>query len=167
MKNIEVKARFADLSRARDIARRLGARKAGIFRQVDTFFRVSSGRLKLRQNEPGENEIIFYQRPDQAGARASDFDVVPVTEPERLRALLSAALGALLEVRKQRELWLLDNVRIHLDTVDELGPFVEFEVEVDADHPEARCWEQARRLMQEFGLAEGDLVAGAYADLLA
>jgi predicted adenylyl cyclase CyaB len=110
--------------------------------------------------------LIFYVRADQAAAKASEFDVVPVAEPDRLRSLLAAALGVVVEVRKQRELWLLDNTRIHLDTVEGLGTFVEFEVMVDIAHPEPGCWAQVRRLVVDFGLTEADMVAGAYADLL-
>jgi predicted adenylyl cyclase CyaB len=166
MKNIEVKVRCPDLERAREIARQLGATEAGTLRQVDTYFHVPAGRLKLRQVEPGPGQLIFYHRPDQAGPKVSEYDVVPVAEPVRLRALLAAALGILVEVHKQRELWLLDNVRIHLDTVHGLGTFLEFEVVVDAAHPESTCWAQARQLMADFGLVVADLVAGSYADLL-
>ncbi len=166
MRNIEIKARYADLERARLIARRLGAVEAGVLHQIDTFYKVEAGRLKLRQADPGPSQLIFYLRPDKAGARASEYDVVPVVEPGHLGLLLGAALGTLVEVRKQREVWLLDNVRIHLDTVQGLGNFVEFEVVVDAEHPEPGCWDEARQLMVHFELAEADLVAGAYADLL-
>jgi predicted adenylyl cyclase CyaB len=166
MKNIELKVYCADLGPARAVARQLGATEAGVLCQVDTYFRVPAGRLKLRQADPGPSQLIFYRRLDQAGPKASEFDVVPVAEPDRLRALLAAALGTLVEVHKQRELWLLDNVRIHLDTVEGLGTFIEFEVLVDATHPEPGCWAQARQLMASFGLVEADLIAGSYADLL-
>ena len=72
----------------------------------------------------------------------------------------------LVVVRKRRELWLLDNVRIHLDTVDGLGSFLELEAVVDAAHDEARCRARVHELLPAFGVAEADCVRASYSDLL-
>ena len=169
MKNIEIKARLAGLARARETALRLGARPMGSLRQIDTFFPAHRGRLKLRQESTGSGdraELIFYERPDEAGPKASVFDLVPVADPELLRRVLTSALGVRLEVRKVRELWMLDRTRIHLDTVEGLGPFLELEVAVDPGDDEGDRISLARRYLEEFGVRETDLVRSAYADLL-
>ena len=72
----------------------------------------------------------------------------------------------LVVVRKRREILLWDNVRIHLDEVDGLGTFLELEAVVDERHDEATCHAQVARLMPALGLAESDLIAASYADLL-
>lgn len=66
---------------------------------------------------------------------------------------------------KQRELWLVDNVRIYLDTVHGLGTFIEFEVMAIDGRSEESCRAQAEEMLQAFGISEGDLIAGSYADL--
>ena len=54
MKNIEIKARLRNPQSARTIASRLTGREKGdILRQIDTFYNVPAGRLKLREEEAG------------------------------------------------------------------------------------------------------------------
>lgn len=167
MTNIEIKARCPDLDRARDTARRLGAREAGVLLQTDVYFQVARGRLKLRMFDSGPGELIYYERPDDRGLRRSDYFISPVEDPVRERAVLESALGVPVIVRKRRELWLLDGIRIHLDDVDELGRFVEFEVLVREGESEEERRGVADRLCTEFGVARDECIGGSYADLLA
>ena len=51
----------------------------------------------------------------------------PVAAPDELAEALDAALGTVVVVSKRRRLFLWEGVRIHLDEVDGLGSFVEFE----------------------------------------
>ena len=164
-RNIELKARLADPDAARAAARRLGARLDATLRQTDTYFVVPHGRLKLREFGSGPAELIFYHRPDSAGWRASDYRLVPVADAGPLRELLSAALGVRGVVRKVREVWLWENVRIHVDQVEGLGTFLEFEVLVGPDFPEALCRTRAEELARAFGFGEGERIAGSYADM--
>ena len=79
--------------------------------------------------------------------------LVPKTEPRVV-------------VRKRRELWLVDNVRIHLDEVDGLGTFLELEAVIDAAHDEAACRAAVYRLLAVLGILESDCVRASYSDLL-
>jgi predicted adenylyl cyclase CyaB len=167
MRNVEIKAVCRDLAAARRVAASLGARSQGSIHQVDTYFRVPLGRLKLRQATPGPDQLVFYHRPDDPQPKISEIQMVEVAHAEALCSLLAAALGVVVRVVKERELWLLDNVRIHLDTVEGLGTFVEFEVMVTQQHPEASCHARAEELLAAFGMTDEDLIAGSYADLLA
>lgn len=167
MLNVEIKARYVRLDRARQIAGQIGAEHAATIQQTDTYFRVPAGRLKLREQEPGADQLVFYRRPDQPAPKASDFQVVRVEDAAGMHRLLSDALGVLTQVRKQRDLWLVDNVRIHLDTVDGLGTFIEFEVMVIDDRTEASCRAQAEELLEAFGIHADELIAGSYADMQA
>lgn len=155
----------------------LGGHHQWTRRQVDTFFRVTTGRLKLRQElaEDGEKaELIPYFRPDTPGPRASDYLVIPIDKPGTLERLLAEMLGISGQVTKNRELWLLDNhtVRVHLDTVEGLGEFCEIEVVVrDDDRDEIdTCFdkqtERTHTLLHRLGIAQQDLIGQAYIDLL-
>ncbi len=166
MKNVEIKAVCRDLDAARTAAARLGAECQGTIHQVDTYFRVPSGRLKLRQATPGSDQLVYYHRPDDPQPKVSEIHMVEVAHADALCGLLSTALGVLARVAKQRELWLLDNVRIHLDAVDGLGTFIEFEILVTEEHPEAACHARAKELLKALGVSPADLVAGSYSDLL-
>jgi len=165
-RNVEVKARLDGLADARRVAERLGARLTWVDEQVDRYYQVGEGgRVKLRTCGRAPAELIRYARPETAGVRASEYEVLPVRDPEA-HACLVPKTPPVVVVRKMRELWLLDNVRIHLDTVDGLGTFLELEAVVDTLHDEARCHAQVHALLPEFGLAERDCVRASYSDLL-
>jgi predicted adenylyl cyclase CyaB len=165
-RNVEAKARLADLAVARRAAERLGARFVWDDEQVDRYYELDGGRrLKLRTCGRAPAELIRYDRPETTGVRASDYDVLPVRDAEA-QACLVPKTAPLVQVRKRRELWQLDNVRIHLDTVDGLGTFLELEAVVDAGHDEARCRTQVHRLLPAFGVAEDDCLRASYSDLL-
>jgi adenylate cyclase class IV len=59
-------------------------------------------------------------------------------------------------------------VRIHLDRVDGLGDFIEFEgvVDSDGDGDLERFEKLLTELRHSFGIGEGDLLEGSYSDLL-
>jgi predicted adenylyl cyclase CyaB len=134
--------------------------------QTDTYFRVPHGRLKLREIEGQQAELIWYDRPDHGAARTSTYRRVPVPDPAGLKAALAAALGVRGEVRKRREITLWHNVRIHLDDVAGLGTFVEFEAVLSPADDEATAHVRLEELSWGLGIRPGDHLAASYADLL-
>ena len=162
--NIEIKARCADPDGVRPILRLRNARFAGTDHQIDTYFRVPQGRLKLRQGNI-ENSLIAYQRPDQAGPKTSDVALAPVTNGDELRAVLERSLGVLVAVDKQREIYYIENVKFHIDQVNGLGSFVEIEA-CGRKEDEAKLLEQCQEYMKFFGIRKEDLVEKSYSDLL-
>lgn len=182
MRNIEAKfpCDATMLALVRERAARLGARHAGTLRQVDTYFRAPLGRLKLREvsaeGQPPYAVLIGYTRPDAAGARESTYEMVPVTDPHALTAALAATLGVRTRVVKVRELLLWRHTRIHLDTVERLGMFVELETLVgDADlrrggqagtHDSAAAERELAEVVEGLALRLDEGLPGSYADLL-
>jgi predicted adenylyl cyclase CyaB len=165
--NLELKARCADLAAARERARGLATAWLGVDEQVDTYFRVPAGRLKLRESSLSGAQLVPYLRPDAAAARRSDYVVIPVPEPARTRALLEALLGVHRVVRKRREIALYENVRIHLDRVEGLGDFVELEAVWDgAEAGAAAQADKVAFLRERLGIGDADLVALSYEGLL-
>ncbi len=164
--NLELKARCADLEAARTRARALATEWVGLDRQTDTYFATRAGRLKLRESSLSGGQLVPYLRPDLPGARRSDYAVVPVADPAAVVRLLGELLGVKRVVRKQREIALYENVRIHLDRVEGLGDFVELEAVWDGSP--AALPEQERRiafLRERLGIRDEDLVAGSYESL--
>jgi homotetrameric cytidine deaminase len=162
-RNLEIKARDADPRRSLEQALALGAEDRGEIAQRDTYFAGARGRLKLREQDPGETELVQYRRADEAGPRTSEYRLVPVGEGDALREALDAALGTLVVVDKRRRLLLWDGVRIHLDEVEGLGSFVELEALAEAGGDlEAKL----ERLRAELAIADDSLVAQSYSDLL-
>lgn len=166
MQNIEIKARLREPAALRERLAAAGATRDVVLMQTDTYFESARGRLKLRQVPGADDELIFYLRPDTVDAKRSDYSVAKIGSRQAIGVLLAQALAIRVIVRKRRELWRLDNIRVHLDEVEGLGRFIEFEAEIGGARDEASCRSQAEKLMAQLRLAAGDLVAGSYADLL-
>jgi homotetrameric cytidine deaminase len=159
-RNVELKAVDPDPARTLERALALGASDEGVLVQRDTYFRVGSGRLKLREEEPGEAHLISYVRPDDADVRVSSYRVVPA--PEGTLEALTETLGVDVVVEKRRHLLLWETVRIHLDEVTGLGSFIELEAVAEDDSELTRERAQVAHLREELGIVE--LLEGSYAD---
>jgi adenylate cyclase, class 2 len=166
-RNLELKARHADLGAARKAVQAVaGVRAGGVEMQVDTYFLVRHGRLKLREINEESATLIFYERPDQAMARICTYQLVPVADAVALKTALTAALGIRGVVRKRREIYFWLNVRIHLDEVSGLSAFVELEAVLGADDDEGVARERLDHLCELLGIAPRDLLGQSNADLL-
>ena len=169
MPNIEMKTRFKDLAQARETALRLGGKLLWKDTQIDTYFTTRAGKLKLRESGLNGAELIPYLKTDAAGLKRSDYARIPVNDPVLVKTLFTQLLGQRLEVRKNREVYILGNVRVHLDEVAGLGNFMEFEAVIEKDTRQVQEEEKEKvlRLMKEFGIEDADLLEGSYPDLLA
>jgi predicted adenylyl cyclase CyaB len=167
-RNLELKARCADHAHAETVLGELGATREWSLRQVDTYFVAPRGRLKLREQEGrAVAELIAYDRPNEAAVRASDYQLVAVPDPAALKSALARALGIRVVVAKQRTLWMWHNVRIHLDRVESLGTFLEFEaVLASPDEPDGPSRERLDQLTRVLRIRDEDRIAVSYSDLL-
>jgi predicted adenylyl cyclase CyaB len=164
-RNIELKARVNSLEDVRAICRDFAA-FSDRERQTDTYFACRNGRLKLRERESQPAQLVAYARSDAATPRASDYWLVPVAEPPLLKAALTAALGLLVVVEKEREVFLYRNVRIHLDRVVGLGDFLELEAVLSADDDDEDAVRLVADLAQRLKIDPDDRVECSYSDLL-
>lgn len=163
---IEIKARCRNPEHLRRILRENNADFKGIDRQKDTYFRVRHGRLKLREGNI-ENHLIHYFRPDQSGPKKSEVLLYKSTPGSTLKSLLTAADGMLTVVDKEREIYFIENVKFHIDTVRDLGSFAEIEaIDRDGSIPEAELLRQCEYYLDLFGIEEQDLVKNSYSDML-
>ena len=165
-RNLELKARRADLDLAARAVAKLGARLEWTKRQTDTYFQVPHGRLKLREADGQAAELIAYERPDHPAFRESAYHLVPVPDGHALKAALAAALGVRVVVAKRRTLYLWHNVRVHLDEVDGLGTFIEFEAVLRTPEDEAASPGRLAHLAEVLGIRDEDRISRSYSDLL-
>lgn len=122
--------------------------------------------MKLRE-EPGAGaHLIAYQRPDLPGQKESRYRIVPVGDAAELTEALSTVLGTRIVVSKTRRLFVLEGVRIHLDRVEGLGNFIEFEGVATGEADLGRFERLLADLRRSFEIEEGDLLSGSYSDLL-
>ena len=164
--NIELKARCPDRELAIKTCERLGARFVHSERQRDTYFSTGAYRMKLRESSLGKHWMIWYSRPNDVEARKSSYRLLPVADPTEKRKLFGTSMGVKAEVEKARHLYLLGPTRIHIDYVEGLGDFIEFEYVVSENAPEENGHGAIDELREEFGINDEDLIAGSYSDLV-
>ena len=165
-RNIEIKARVADLPALRSRVLALATDGPQHLEQRDTFFPAETGRLKLRRFRDGSGELIFYTRPNRAEPKESTFEKVPCPDPAALEAVLSSALGVRGVVAKNREVFRVGQTRVHLDEVEGLGSFLELEVVLGDDESSEQGEGIARELLGRLEISADSLIANSYIDLL-
>jgi adenylate cyclase class IV len=165
-RNIEIKARVADLTSIRTRAAALASDPPRILHQTDTFFVVPKGRLKVRAFSDGSGELISYERANQHGPKESVYTVASCPDGHALATALGRVLPLRGVVKKCREVFLIGRTRVHLDEVENLGSFVELEVVLESEESVERGHLEARELLVALQIPERDLVSEAYIDLL-
>ncbi|MCK4679785.1 class IV adenylate cyclase [bacterium] len=165
-RNIEIKARATDFAGQRARAEKLAGSPPETVSQEDTFFKSKRGRLKLRRLGGERGELIYYERTDTHGPSESRYMILPTREAGILRDALSKALGVSGVVRKRREVYHVAGTRVHLDTVEGLGEFIELEAVLGPDESQEDGLARVRELVDALGISGGDLIDRAYIDLL-
>lgn len=163
--NIEIKARCTDSSHIEAFLLEHQADYRGEDHQVDTYFHTQNGRLKLREGNI-EYSLIYYERPDQKGPKASE--VILITQPPReLKQLLGKTNGVKVVVDKFRKIFFIENVKFHIDRVEGLGHFVEIEaIDTNGSIGKEKLLEQCNYYLQVFRIPEADLLTASYSDML-
>ena len=164
--NYEFKAKVNNLSELEATLVKRSPVFAGEDHQVDTYFNVPHGRLKLREGNI-ENALIHYERINSAGAKQSNVLLYQHQNDPSLKKILITALGVKAIVDKQRKIYFMDNVKFHFDTVRELGTFLEVEAidkegTIGLDTLKNQCAEY----ISLFALHQSQFIAESYSDLV-
>jgi len=164
--NVEIKARCDQADKIKAILNNRNAQFIGIDHQVDTYFRVNEGRLKLREGNI-ENTLIHYLRPDQAGPKQSQVELYHPKPDANLKRVLQKALGVMTVVDKHRAIYFIDNVKFHVDEVKGLGAFVEIEaIDKTGAISSEKLLEQCNFYLDLFEIKTEDLIDGSYSDMI-
>ena len=164
--NFEFKAKANNIAEAETKLQTLNPHFVGEDHQIDTYFKVEKGRLKLREGNI-ENALIFYERENIANAKSSNILLYQHAPDEALKAILTATLGVKIVVKKRRKIYFLENVKFHFDEVEGLGTFIEVEaIDKTGDIGKEKLQTQCREYAAFFNILETDYVAHSYSDLL-
>lgn len=164
--NVEIKAKCKNLATIKDILMANQADFKGTDHQIDTYFKVTNGRMKFREGNI-ENALIHYDRPDLVGPKKSNYILYQPQANSSLKELLIRANGILVVVDKLRSIFFIENVKFHVDEVKNLGSFMEIEA-IDANDSigEEKLLQQCQYYMNLLGISESDLIDNSYSDLL-
>jgi predicted adenylyl cyclase CyaB len=164
--NFEFKAKVQNPDELEERLKKLDPIFKGEDHQIDTYFNVSSGRLKLREGNI-ENALIHYDRKNEAGAKQSDIILYEHQPSKALKDILTKTLGIKIIVDKTRRIYFIDNVKFHFDTVLELGKFIEVEaIDRTGEIGIGKLKEQCSFYSNFFELQPDNYIANSYSDML-
>ncbi len=166
---VELKTKVDNLEPYRKKLESLKAEHVGTFRQIDTYYEVPQGRLKLRETDRENGaQLVYYERPDVEGPKQSRVFVTELPKPPQFtKQFLGKVLRTKAVVDKQRAIYRVEGTQVHLDKVKTLGTYVEFERPTE-NTPEAtrKAHKTLEKLMQTLGIEPETLQKGSYSDLI-
>lgn len=161
-KDFTIKARVSSAEEIENTLRSLKAEFIGIDLQTDHYFETDKGKLKWRRGTI-ENLITHYERFHDAGIERTAvyrYDLNPtqdqINELQHNRKLIGIT-------RKQRKIYLLHNVKVHLDKLSNEEEFIEIEAidrdnQFSADELKNQCLE----IKSKLNLSKRDLIPTGY-----
>jgi len=123
--NLEIKVPYKNLGMLTAGLTAIKAEFKKVLVQKDTYYKTDKGLLKLRV-DGDKTELIYYNRNEKNAKRWSEYYTLQISDskPEQFFPHL---YNIEVVVKKRRKLYMYKNTRIHLDTVQGLGAFVELE----------------------------------------
>ena len=164
---VELKAKVDSLEPIRRRLEALKSKHVGTFQQTDIYFDVPKGRLKLRQINSEKTQLIYYERENVSKPKRSDIFIMEIPESKAFTALLKKILKVKITVKKTREIYWFEKTQIHLDMVDSLGCYVEFERKTPNTPKEIeRSMRRLSKLMETLEIDPESLEKLSYSDLV-
>ena len=161
--NLELKIKIDSIDSLTEKLKSINAKQDSILLQKDIYYKIPDGLLKLRiENET--KTLIYYNRDELSENRWSDYNLLKI-EDDNAEDFLSKLFTVEAVVEKKRKLFWLNNTRIHLDEVKELGSFLELETLVIDEKTNAE-----KRFNEIVGLLNLDLskqIKKSYKNLIA
>jgi predicted adenylyl cyclase CyaB len=160
--NLELKIKIDNRSEVLERVKLIDANYIGELNQVDIYYKINNGLLKLRL-ENGSQTLIKYIRNETQGDRWSDYQLISL-EKNDAKEYFKDILEIETIIEKQRLLYLFNNTRIHIDNVKDLGSFLELETLVVKGKKDA-----AQRFEEIIGLLslnKEDEIRKSYRDLM-
>lgn len=166
IKNFEFKAKIDDLGTYEEKLLKLNPTLQGKYQQIDTYFNVKIGRLKLREAD-NENVLINYIKENTADSKKSEVILYQHKPNKAIKDMLALEFGIKTVVDKIRKIYSIDNVKFHFDQVKNLGTFMEVEaIDQDNSFTYEKLKEQCDFYFNFFGLSKSDLIEKSYSDLI-
>lgn len=162
-RNYEIKCRIKNFREIRSVLKPDNSYNYSSENQKDIYYKVKSGRLKLRIINEKVSDLIFYDRKEKNKKRVSNFIISSTADFRELDEILRKQFGVLVTVKKVREIFIKDNIRIHLDSVNKLGKFLEIEILIE-DLKKAKL--MMKELTDYLKLNSTDFINSSYSDLL-
>ena len=164
--NFEFKAKIDWIEKYENKLLMLHPKFQGLDHQIDTYFNVQKGRLKLREGNI-ENSLINYDRENVSGSKKSQIILYQHEPNIALKNILIRQLGVKIVVDKRRKIYFIDNVKFHFDVVKNLGTFIEVEaIDSKEEFTLEELKQQCDKYFNFFELTQNNIVDKSYSDLI-
>lgn len=160
--NLELKVKLPSFEKTENLLKKIDAEQTAVLNQKDVYYKVPDGLLKLRI-ENGNQSLIKYMRNEGSGDRFSDYDVLYFSSGDGEK-FLASLFDVEAVVEKKRILYMYDNTRVHLDSVENLGTFLELETLVINGKEDAV--ERFNKIIELLNLDTGAQIKRSYRDLI-
>jgi len=161
-KDITIKARLAKADQTEKIIQSLNALFIGKDLQTDHYFKTEKGKLKWREGII-ENLITHYERIVDHGAERTivyRYDLNPTKEMLNDLTKNYLSIGF---IRKERKIYKLSNIKIHLDKLSSGEEFIEIEaIDSEGKFSIEELKEQCQSLKEKLKINDHDLVPTGY-----
>jgi adenylate cyclase class 2 len=161
-KDFTLKARADDFTAFERKLRNCGGEYIGTDNQKDTYFRTKRGRLKLRQGTL-ENLITHYERSEENRIEKTivfRYDLDPTVEEIQSLFYSHEVIGV---VEKERKIYYLELVKVHLDTLPDKKMFIEIEAIDRTDSVDIHVLRQQCLAIKDLlGIRDADVVPTGY-----
>jgi adenylate cyclase, class 2 len=163
-KDLTVKAKCPDPARIEATLFQLDAKFIGTDVQSDVYFKTAVGKLKLRKGKI-ENVLIHYHRTeDQNTLQTKVYSCCNDPDEKRVERLFDTR-DILGESKKERKIYFLENIKIHLDRTEKNEFYVEIEaIDTEGKYPVAYLQEQCDQMRRALHIHEQDLVIDGYSN---
>jgi len=166
IKNFEFKAKVEETEKYENKLLTLHPVFIGLDHQIDTYFNVQNGRLKLREGNI-ENSLINYDRENISGSKESQIILYQHEPNIALKEILTRQIGVKIIVDKKRKIYFIDNVKFHFDIVEGLGTFMEVEaIDSNEEFTTEELKMQCDKYFHYFELKEDQIIDKSYSDLI-
>jgi adenylate cyclase class 2 len=161
-RDFTLKAVLSDSQSVVNLLKKAEATFLGVDHQTDTYFETEKGKLKLRLGTI-ENLITHYERISENGFESTvvyryDKDPTPA-EIEELHQH-HRVIG---KTEKERSIYFLSNVKIHLDRLPDGQEFIEIEaMDTENSFSDFELKEQCHTLRQALEISEEQLILTGY-----
>ncbi|KJH40133.1 putative adenylyl cyclase CyaB [Dictyocaulus viviparus] len=164
--SIVLKARVSDVEQAENLIFDLTESLGTFFVQEDVYFNVPKGNLKLRIMHPNRcGQLIFNALSKSSDHKLSESQVTEVEDVFSIRATLGAALGERGTITKKRRVFTMDDTRIYLDDVDQIGQFIDITVDLHSME-RSEGYAKVKEIRDRLRINDDEIVPAAYLDIL-
>jgi len=172
MLNLEIKVRVENHA---EIAEILSAFFVEDLFQTDTYFKTKQGTLKLREQKSykltkayksHKSYMMRYKRKNMTGGRYCKSVSYGVGDLMDFMDVFRDTLQGELVIFKRRSLYIIDNAKVHLDKVDDLGKFLEIVVTIKNETQDNAAPALLARILNLVNLVDVEGIDCGYKELI-